>query len=221
MKEMLRPDVAREQVAVLEDMLERCDLEGIIVVAGSSPADVPLQIRLTQVGQIENLLLKILQERPVRFLTAYLERSAEVFEEMNMAELGDDTGIYLLRRHADGCIVVADERLQIVACVFELREVPEHCLEVFRRCKDANGNVMREVVDAVDERNLLIVTFHLHIFPVHDEEAAEAFGIAVREGDLIVMGKHIQFLHNSPIRRINAFSDPRSERTDACAFEMK
>lgn len=110
---------------------------------------------------------------------------------MDVAELDDAAGVDLTSCQPDGFVVVADERLQVVAGVLKFREVLEHRLEILRRSKKTDRNIVRQVIDAVDEGNLAVVALHCHIFPVHDEEAAEAFGIAVAERDLVVVRKSI------------------------------
>lgn len=80
---------------------------------------------------------------------------------------------------------------------------------------------MREVIDAVDERNLSIVAFHRHKLSIHDEEAAKSFWIAVRERDFIVVWKRIKLCDNSIVSSIRAFADPCSECPGACTFQVQ
>jgi hypothetical protein len=77
-----------------------------------------------------------------------------------------------------------------------------------------------QVVDAVDEGNLSIVAFHCDELPIHDEEAAEAFGITVGERDLIVVRKSIQLCDNAPVGTVRSFANVLSDRADARPLEM-
>ncbi len=219
-KEIFRTDIAREQIAVVENMLERCDLERIIVVTRCSPANMPFEIVLPQTGKGEDLLFQIFDETPVRFLASHLQGLSNVLQKMDMAELDDDTRIDSNCCHANGFVVVADQCLQVIAGVLQLREVLEHRLIVLGRGKQADRNIVRQVIDAVDERNLSIIAFHCHELPVDNQEAAETFGIAVGEGDLVVVWKGIQLFCETPVGCIDAFADLGGKCTDACSLQM-
>lgn len=51
---------------------------------------------------------------------------------------------------------------------------------------------MREVIDAVDERNFPIVPLHRHELSIYNKEATEAFWIAVGECDVIIVRESIE-----------------------------
>lgn len=53
---------------------------------------------------------------------------------------------------------------------------------------------MRRVVDAVDERDLLIVTLHGNVFAVHNQRTAESFEVAVRFADFVVVRQGSEFV---------------------------
>lgn len=220
-KELLRFHVAGEEIAVVEDVVERRDFESVVVVARGAPSDVPFQIFLAEIWEIEDLFLEIGQEAPVGLFASHFERSADVLEEVDMTELDDDTGVHLFRGETNGLVVVADECLKVVARVLELREVLEHRLEVLRWCKQADGNVVGQVVDAVDEGNLPVVAFDCHILSIDHQKPAEAFGIAVAERDLVVVRESIQFMYERSVGRVNAFADAGRERAGARALEMQ
>lgn len=129
-KELLRFDVAGQEVAVVKDVVERRDLQHVIVMPWSSPANVALEVRLPEVRKIEDLFLKISEEAPVGLFASHFERSSDVLKEVDMTELDDDTGVRLFRGETNGFVVVADACLQLIAGVLELREVLEHHLEV-------------------------------------------------------------------------------------------
>lgn len=121
-KQVFRFHIACEQIAVVENMLERCDLHRVIVVPWRSPADVAFEVRLSQVREIEDLLFQIFDECSVGFLATHFQSPPDILEEVHMAELHDDTGVDCSRRHADGFVVIADQGKQFVAGVLELRE---------------------------------------------------------------------------------------------------
>lgn len=221
MKELLCFHVSGQKIAVLKDMLERCNLQSIIVVAWRSPANVTLKVRLTEEGKIKDLLFEISHKSSVRLFAADFEGSSDVLKEMHMTELDDATGVHISSRHADGFIVIADESKQFISGVLELREELHECLVVLRECEHANRNIVREVIDAVDERDLAIVSFHRHKLSIHDEEAAETFWIAVGEGDLIVVRKRIEFCDNPMVSSIRSFADSRGKCPGACTFQVQ
>ena len=120
--EMLRSHIAGQQIAVVEDVLQCSDLLWIIIVSWCSPADVPLEIRLAKVRQIEDFRFQILHERSVGFITSHLERLSDIFQEVHMAELNNHLRVDCSGCHANRFIVIADESKELVAGVLELRE---------------------------------------------------------------------------------------------------
>jgi len=66
---------------------------------------------------------------------------------------------------------------------------------------------VRPVINAVEERNLLLVPLHLHELPIHDKFSPEAFPVAVVPCDIVVVGESIEFFYDSGIRAIQALSD--------------
>lgn len=137
-----------------------------------------------------------------------------------MTELDDATWVHISGRHADGFVVIADECLQVVAGVLQFREELHESLVVLAESEHANRNIMREVIDTIDEGDLPIVTLYRHELSVHDEEAAETFRVAVRESDLVVVGQCFQFCNDPSVGRINTFVDLSCQCTDARALEM-
>lgn len=191
MMEILRSDIAREKISVLKDMLQCSDFQWIIIMSRRSPADVPFEVCLTEIWKIEDLRFQILHECPVGFLASDFERLSNVLQKMHVAELDDDMGVDDSRRHADGFIVVADHGQQFVTGVLELCEKLQQRLVILRGCQHADGNIVRQVIDAVNERNLLLKAFHGYKLPIHDEKAAESLGIAIGKGDLVVVRQSV------------------------------
>lgn len=137
-----------------------------------------------------------------------------------MAKLDDHLRIYCSGCHTDRFIVVADQCKKFIAGVFQLREELEQCLVVLRGSQHTDRNVMREVIDAVDERNLPIISFYGHEFAINDEEAAEPLGITVRKSHLVVVWQSFQFCRDAPVGCICSFPDVSGHRADARALEM-
>lgn len=220
-KKILRFHISCQQIAVVKDMLECSDLQRVVVVSWRSPADVTFQIRLTEVRKIEDLCLKIFKERSVCLFTAYLQGFSDVLEEMHMAKLHNNAGVDSFCRHADGFIVIADEGEQFIAGVLELYEKLEEGLIILTGCQHADWNVMRQVIDAVDEGDFSVIAFHCDKLSIDDEEAAESLGVAVAEGDLIVVRQGIQLFYNASVSAVRSFADVSCQRADAGTFEMR
>ena len=214
-------DVGRELLAALEDVLHHRDLLRMIVVPGRTPPDAGFQAILSQVFHLEDVLLKISEETPKGFLAPDFQGSADVLEEVYVADLDDTAWEDILCRHAYGIVLVTGDTTQRVVHVFELREELHHGLEVLRGSEQADGNIVGDVIHAVDERNLLVVAFHGHILPIDDQRAAEALPIAVPGSDVVVVWQSLQFLYQTCIGRIKTSIDACGERTDARALEME
>ena len=180
-------DVGGELLAAPENVLHRCNLHGIVLMAGRTPADACLQTFLAQDGDVEDVFLDICKESSVRFLAPRLERPPDVLEEMDVADLGDTAGKDVQGCHADGIVLIAGDAAKHISGVLELREELEHGLEVLTEREKTDGNIMRFVVNAVDQGDLLRVTLHRHVLPVDHQRTSEALGIAVPFGDLVVV----------------------------------
>ena len=186
-----------------------------------APADACFQSILAEVLHSKDVLLHICEEYAVGFFTAGLERSANVLQEMNMADLHDAAGEHVLRSHTDGIIFIAGDRAERVTHILELCEELHHCLEILRGSEQADRNVMREVIHAVDERDLLIVAFHRHVLSIDHKRSTETLGIAVPLGDFIIVWDGGQFLHELSVRPADAFAIIRGKRTNAGTFQMR
>ena len=217
----LGSDVGRELLTALEDVLHDGDLHGIVLVTGRAPANSGFQSFPSEDGNAEDMLLEISEEIPVGFLAAYPERPANVLEEMDMADLGDDAREDVLCSHTNRIVLVAGNTAQRVVHVLELREELDHCLMALRGGEEADGNVVRDVIHPVDEGNLLVRALHRDVFPIDEQRASKALPVAVPGGDVIVVGKNLEFLHQACVGRIEPPPNPCSQRTDTCALEME
>ena len=206
---------------MIEDVPEGRNLHRVIPVPWESPADVALEVLLPEERKGEDVLLEVREETPVGFLAPDLEGSADVLEEMDVTELDDDVREDVSGCHSDGLVIVAGEGNKRVIRIFELLEVLHPSLKALGGCKEADWDVMRPVVDAVEERNLLLVTLHCNVLAVHNEGASEAFPIAVPGGDVVVVREPCQLCDDSRVRSIEAPADPRRKRTNARALEVE
>ena len=220
-EELLRFHVAREEIAIVEDVVQCGNFQRIIVVAWCSPTNVPLQVCLAEIRKFEDLFFEIFHKFSVGFLTSHFQGFADVLEEMDVAELDDDSRVHLSCCHADGFIVITDDGKQFVACVLELHEELLHRQKVLGWSEHAYRDVVRQVINPEDEGNLPVVALHGHVLPIDDKEAAESLGIAVRERDVVVMRQSIQFRRQCSVGGINAFADSCRECAGTCAFEMQ
>lgn len=79
---------------------------------------------------------------------------------------------------------------------------------------------MRGVIHTVQERNLLLVSFHLHILSIDSQRPTETFPVAIVMCYLIVVRKLVQLIYNPRIRPVEPFSNSLSKCADAESFEM-
>lgn len=202
--------VSGELLAALENVIHGGELHGIIVMPGRSPPNAGLKTILAEEGNVEDVFLHFRKKCSVGFFASGLECATDVLEEVHVADLGDAAWEDVLRSHADGIILIAGNAPQRVVHVLELREELDHCLKVLGGGKKADGNVVRDVIHAVDEGNLLLVAFDGDVFPIHNQRASEALPVAVPGGDIVVMRQCLQLLHQACVRRIEP--SPNSAR---------
>lgn len=167
------------------------------------------------------MLLEVSEETPIGFLAPDPKRSADVLQKVHMAYLGDTTGVDILRSHANSIVLVTGDAAEWIVRVLEFREELHHCLEILRGSEQADGNVMRDVIHAVDEGNLLVVAFHRHILSIDNQRATESLPVAVPGRDVIVVRKRFQFSYELPVGATDAFLLTMGQRTDARALEMQ
>ena len=99
-------DVGGELLAAFEDVVHRGDLHGIVLMTRRAPADPGFQPFSAEEGNTEDVLFEVSEETPVGFLAADLEGSANVLQEVHMADLHDATGEDVLRRLACRFILI-------------------------------------------------------------------------------------------------------------------
>lgn len=213
--------IGSEFLRMLKDMLESGDLERIILMLWRPPPDVALKIVLPKDRNPEDMLFDITEEALVVLVTPDPEIVPDVLEEMDMAELREDIGEDVFRSHFDGFIVVTGDRDERVIRILEFREVLHPCLEALGGCKEADRNVMGSVIDAVEQGDFLLVAFHRHILPIHDDLPAEAPPIAVIVCDVVVMGQRMELCKDFLVGCSDADIAAAGERTDACSLEVQ
>ena len=167
------------------------------------------------------MLLDVAEEGDVVFVRSDFELFSDVLQKVYVTDLYDDIGKDILCRLLDRRVVITGHRDERVVHVLELREELLPCFEALCAGEDAAGKVMCGVVHAIQERNLLLVAFHLHMFAIGHQRAAEAFPVAVVVSDLIVVWEHCEFFHYFPVRSTNAHMSSVRKCANACPFEMQ
>ena len=162
-------NVGCQFLAVFEDVLHRCNLERIIVMTRRAPSNACFQPIPPQILDLEDVLLEVSEETPIGFLASDFECSSDVLQKVHMADLDNHSGEHVLRCHADRIVLIAGNALEGVVHVLEFREELDHGLEVLGRCEKADGNVVGNVIHAVDEGDFLVVALHGHVLPVDDQ----------------------------------------------------
>ena len=74
---------------------------------------------------------------------------------------------------------------------------------------------MGGVIHAIQEGNLPLVAFHLHMFAIGNQRATEAFSVAVVMGELIVVWENFQLCNNPCIRSVQSSADVMSQCANA------
>ena len=213
--------IGSEFFCMFEDALHGGNLQRITTMLRRSPPDASLEALLTEEGDAEDMFFDVFEETVVVLAGSDPQVTANVFEEMDMAELDEDIGEDVPGCHANGFMVIAGDRDERVIYVLQLREVLHPGFKTLRGRKEADGDVMGSVIDAVEEGNLLLVAPHSDVLPVHDDLSSETFPVAVVSRDIIVVRQCIEFLNEACVCPIEALPYSRCEGTDACAFEVK
>lgn len=167
---------------------------------------------------MEDVLFNIFEEAYIVLVCAHFELLPNVLQKMHMADLYND-----IRKDIDCClldcrIIITCHRDKGVIHVLELYEELYPWFEALWACEKAAGKIMCGVIHSVEEWNLLLVAFYLHILPIHDKCAAEAFPVAVPLCDLIVVRKNFQLFNNPSVRSANTSMTSVSKCADTCSL---
>ena len=204
---------------MLCDVLQSCDLHAIIPVS-LEEFKAPAFERLGVEVLLEEQCFDIRNEAPVLLLAPDLQSSADVLQEVDVAELDDAARVHVPSSHADRFVVIADHSEEVVTGILELGEVLHPCLVILARSEEADRDVVGQVVHAVEQRKLLRVSLYFHVLPVDDEETTEALGIAVGERDIVVVRELQKLPHHASVRRIDALANAPGERANARALDV-
>ena len=218
---IFRAHVAGEEIAVLEDMLEGRNLHRVVLVPWESPADVTFEVLFPKEGMGEDVLLKVCEETPVGFLAPNLEGSSDVLEEVDVTELDDDVRKDVSGCHSDGFVIVAGDGDQRVIRILEFLEVLHPGLKALGGSEEADRDVVGQVINAVEERNLPFVALHRNVLSVHNERSSESLAIAVPGSDVVVMGEDCEFSNELPVSSTDALGGTACECANARAFEVQ
>ena len=77
------------------------------------------------------------------------------------------------------------------------------------------------VINAIDERNLFVITFHRNELPVDHEEAAESLGVAVLQCDMVVVREQGKFPDELTMCSADSLQAPLGQCTCAGTFQVK
>ncbi len=179
--------VGCEFFTTLKDFLHHSDRERVMLMSWGAPSDACFQTILSKHRDVEDVLLHFCKETHVVLVRAYPQLSSDVFKEMNMADLHDAARKHVLCRHSDCIVLITRDAPEWIASILEFCEELNESLKIFRGSEQASRDVMCEVIHPIDERNLLFVALYSDILPINDQRAAEAFGIAVPFGDIVVV----------------------------------
>jgi hypothetical protein len=206
---------------MLEDMIHDSDLDVIVLVLWRAPPDTGFETILSEHGNTKNVCLNIFEEAHVIFACSDFELLADVFEEMDMADLDNDIGEDILCSLLDSWIVITGNRDEWIVHVLQLRKELHPCFEALRAREDATREIVRCVIHAIEEGNLLLVALHLHIFSINNQGTTEAFAVAIVMRDLVVVGKVLQLFYDPCIRSIESSTDTVCKCANTQSFEMK
>ena len=206
---------------MIEDVLEHGNLLWVILVSGRSPANMTFEVLFPENRKTEDMLLDVCHEALVRVVTAHLQLPPDVLEEVHMAELWQDIGKDVLCGHSDGLTVITGHGDEWVVHILQLREELYPPLEALARCQETHGNVMRPVVDAVEQWNLPLVSLHLHVLPIHDEFSPESLPVAEIVCHIVVVGQGCQLPCDAPVGRPYAYGIVIGQRPDAGSLEVE
>lgn len=148
----------------------------------------------------EHCLFEVGDEWTILLLGSRVQCTANVLQEMRVAELHKLVLVHGIQCCPDVLIVIADNPTKAVVGIPQLHEELSTSEIVLARHENTDRNVMGFVVDAIDEGNLSVVSLHLHVLSIHEQAIAVLVGVAVFECDEIVVGKFCQFVAELPVR---------------------
>ena len=206
--------VVRKFFCMLEDTLEDSELQRVIVVSWRSPTNVAFEVLFAEDGYVKDVLLDIVEEAVVVLTASYSKVPSDVLEEVNMTHLNEDIRKDVLCSHLDRLIVITRDCHKRIIHILELRKELYPCFKALRGGKEADGNVMCSVINAIEKGNLLLVPLHLHELSVYHNLSSKAFPVAVVVCHIVVVRKSFQFFHDPAICGIKPLADMCSKCAD-------
>lgn len=182
-------DICSQSFCVPKNVVERCDLYRIIVMAWCSPSNMPLQARLSQNRNMKDMFLEVSDEIPEGFVAAHFEFFPDVFEKVNVACLCYYIGEDIFCCLSDGGVVITRDRDQWVIRVLEFDEELHPPLETLGGGQQTNRKIVRAVVHTIEKRYFVFMPLYFHKLSINDQGATEPFSVAVIMGDLVVVRK--------------------------------
>ena len=156
----------------------------------STPSNMSFQVFLAKTWKIENPLLKISKKTPICCFASRLQCPTNILEEMHMTELNDARRIGMKSCHANRFIIITDEREQFITSILEFDEELYESLVILAWSKHTNRNIVCEIINAVNERNLAVITFHRYELSINNKKPAESLRVAISECYLVIMRKY-------------------------------
>lgn len=137
---------------------------------------------------------------------------------MVVAQLNDAVRVYLPGCLVDVLVVITHDGRKRVQEEFQRLEEGEAGLVVFRNREDIRGNIMRQVINAIENRNLSLVPLHCHVFAISEEDSAESG--TIRSGDVCTVWESSKTSDGSTICRASMTSFLISECPKGTAGKM-
>lgn len=126
-------------------------------------------------------MLNLPHERQIGWISRDPEGGTDGLFVVAVAQLDDTSRIYVVCCLVDVLVVITDHRSQRIQQELErLKEGKTRCV-VFRNREDIRGNIMGQVVNAVENRDLAIIAFDLDVLAIHEEYPAEARTVLPRD----------------------------------------
>lgn len=216
----IRADIAREPLTVFGDVLERGDLHGVVLVLLQKFKASLLQFLSAEQRNFENGFFNFPHEGFVGVVAADFECAPDILQEVDMAELQEGFRVHVVRGHTDCFVVVAHDGEAVVARVLQLREELHPRLVALARSQHADGDVVSAVVNAPQERNLLVAPFHRDVLAVHDDDPAELLRVAVLHGDAVVVRECITLGFEEGEGLANTLADFEGKTPDRGTHEV-
>lgn len=136
------------------------------------------------------------EEVTILFLGSDPQVPPDILQIVIVAYLEHSMGKDLVESLFDACPVIDNHYPDVIAKGMQLlKKVRERHL-ILGNVQMTVGNIMGQIVDGVDERNLGRKAFDSYILAIDDEDTAETFGITERLGEERVVWQLVEFCND-------------------------